>query len=590
MRISNKKYSSPEDLYQNLNLTNLDSKRTLIQIFSGFIAESEIKRIQSIFKEKNSEIAFIGTTTAGEIFNGEAYEHSILVSILEFEETEVRYGFFGDENDYETGVQLARTLFTDKTRVAILFADALNTNGSDLADGISSENPDVPIVGGLAGDNGNLASTFIFNNDGVYCKGVVAAVLNSDKLKVFMNYHLNWQPIGQVMTVTKARKNRLFEIDGRNISDVYTEYLGTKVGENLPHSAIEFPLICFQDRFEICRTFVHQFDDGSLLTLGNLEVGDKVRFSFGNVDLILNDIISCTDNYYSYDPEVVFIYSCTARKTFLQSDIDIELKQVNRLAPCCGFFSYGEFFHRDRRNMLLNLSLTLLMLTEKSSSSPRNKFLAGTLKGYQEKNFFKNKHFLVLDALIHLSNKVIHKLEEVNRELCKSEEKLKELANRDYLTNLYNRRYFNEIATLYFKNAKREKNDISIIVLDIDRFKIINDTYGHNVGDEVIKDLSALLMEHTRECDLVARFGGEEFAILMPFTSKDGAIRIAERIRSVVESHEITVGNAHIKFTISLGVDYVDIEKDLSVLQALDRADIALYAAKNGGRNRVVAN
>ena len=210
MKISNKKYSSLDDLSHNLNLSNLNPKKTLVQIFSGFVAEPEIRQIQSIFKEKNSAIRFIGTTTAGEIFRGEAHEHSIVVSILEFEKTEVSYGFFRSENDYNTGIELARTLFTDTTKVAILFADGLNTNGNDLTDGISSENLAVPIAGGLAGDNGNLAATFVFDNNDVYCKGVVAATLNSDQLKVFTNYHLNWQPIGPIMTLTKAEKNRLF--------------------------------------------------------------------------------------------------------------------------------------------------------------------------------------------------------------------------------------------------------------------------------------------------------------------------------------------------------------------------------------------
>ena len=94
MKISNKKYSSLDDLSHNLNLSNLNPKKTLVQIFSGFVAEPEIRQIQSIFKEKNSAIRFIGTTTAGEIFRGEAHEHSIVVSILEFEKTEVSYGFF----------------------------------------------------------------------------------------------------------------------------------------------------------------------------------------------------------------------------------------------------------------------------------------------------------------------------------------------------------------------------------------------------------------------------------------------------------------------------------------------------------------
>jgi len=582
MKVTNVQYFSIGDLEKNLDISELDSSKTLIQVFSGFVEEIEVKRIQSILQNKNREVVFIGSTTAGEIYEGNVYEKSINVSIIEFSETTIKQDYFINEDDYSLGIQIATSLFTHNTKAIILFIDALRTNGNDVIDGISSVDSTIPLAGGLAGDNGYLKNTYIFDKNGVYSKGSVAVSLNSDTLNVFTEYQLNWQAIGKTMTVTKAEKNRLYEIDGISASEIYRKYLGNRIGDNLPFAATEFPLLKLEnDDLEICRTFTHQFEDGSLLSIGNLEVGDKVRLAFGNVDLILNNTKDKIKQYYSSQPDVILIYSCAARKAFLQSEIAFELRPLNKIAPNIGFFTYGEIYHHGNYNALLNISLTILALSEGN-----DKIIDPVPKQedeVSEKNFIANKHYLALDALTTLSNTVISELEEAKKQL-------KEQANRDYLTGLYNRRYFNEIAQDLIYISKREKKPFSVVMLDIDRFKNVNDTYGHSVGDDVIKTLSNTIIETVRESDVVSRYGGEEFTLLLPFTDKEGAFNIAERIRMNVENKKIiTYDGKIIQFTVSLGVDCVQIS-DTTIEQALNRADSALYIAKESGRNRVVVN
>ena len=157
-------------------------------------------------------------------------------------------------------------------------------------------------------------------------------------------------------------------------------------------------------------------------------------------------------------------------------------------------------------------------------------------------------------------------------EIVRIKNKLKEQASRDYLTNLYNRRYFNEIAQEIIKVAKRENQDYSVIMLDIDKFKNINDRYGHSIGDNVIKLLASLLSKHTRESDIVSRFGGEEFAILLPFTDKNGAHKIAEELRVIIEQQEVKIkGVDSIQFTISLGVCSTSGKQDVEIKYLLDK-------------------
>ena len=197
---------------------------------------------------------------------------------------------------------------------------------------------------------------------------------------------------------------------------------------------------------------------------------------------------------------------------------------------------------------------------------------------------------ILFGAFVILMFFVYHnrKLSFLNKELKKLKDELENQETHDPLTNLYNRRYFNNIAKDVMQIALREHKKLSVLMIDIDFFKKINDTYGHSVGDEVIKKLAFLLIENTRKNDITARFGGEEFVVLLPNTDIDGAVNIAEKIRQASEQEIIKVNeNAHFSFTVSVGVsEILDEDEDIEVV--LKRADKALYKAKESGRNRVV--
>ncbi|WP_457603385.1 diguanylate cyclase [Nitratifractor sp.] len=167
------------------------------------------------------------------------------------------------------------------------------------------------------------------------------------------------------------------------------------------------------------------------------------------------------------------------------------------------------------------------------------------------------------------------------------QEELRLLASIDPMTRLYNRRYFTTMADKILKLARREQNPLSLAILDIDRFKQINDTYGHLAGDRVITALSEKLMGRYRESDLLCRFGGEEFVILMPNTELDVATLLAERTRKEIEKLQVPYNGKTITMTVSIGVSQVDLENEETLDPVLKRADDALYTAKKEGRNQV---
>ena len=180
------------------------------------------------------------------------------------------------------------------------------------------------------------------------------------------------------------------------------------------------------------------------------------------------------------------------------------------------------------------------------------------------------------------------KLVQQTQKLQKAQEELKLLASIDSMTKLFNRRYFLKVSKSILNLAKRNETDTAIIMLDIDKFKNVNDTYGHEVGDDVIIALALELKKTSRKSDIVSRWGGEEFVILLANTNIDGSKIIAEKIRKNIEELVIDLtGDKKLQFTISVGVSQVNNKSNDAIEASINRADIALYKAKENGRNMV---
>ncbi|QBG37561.1 GGDEF domain-containing protein [Litorilituus sediminis] len=180
----------------------------------------------------------------------------------------------------------------------------------------------------------------------------------------------------------------------------------------------------------------------------------------------------------------------------------------------------------------------------------------------------------VTDTAIHKQS-----LELANQELAV-------LSQTDGLTKLFNRNHWEHCLQAEYKRWSRSHHASSLVMLDIDHFKNVNDSYGHMVGDEVIRHLSDLIRSHVRETDVSGRYGGEEFAILLSDTDLSNAKIFAERLRKEVASSVVKHNDIDIQYTISIGI--AEVEKTLSNYEAwIECADAALYRAKEGGRNQV---
>jgi diguanylate cyclase (GGDEF)-like protein len=178
-------------------------------------------------------------------------------------------------------------------------------------------------------------------------------------------------------------------------------------------------------------------------------------------------------------------------------------------------------------------------------------------------------------------------LESANRELQASLNREQVRARTDELTGLHNRRYFLELAERECSVATRHERPLSVVMIDIDHFKQINDTFGHQAGDEVLARVATTVAAQRRTGDIVARYGGEEFMLLLPETTAENALLVAEHLRSAVAADGLDTPAGRAKFTISAGVAALDANTQ-TLEQLIRQADQALYAAKAQGRNRAV--
>lgn len=192
------------------------------------------------------------------------------------------------------------------------------------------------------------------------------------------------------------------------------------------------------------------------------------------------------------------------------------------------------------------------------------------------------------ERMLRLQAELLHRnveYQKANAQLATLTRKLEELANTDELTGLMNRRCTFERLEQAWALAERDSSPLSCIMIDADKFKRINDTYGHPVGDQVLKDIAAVVLAEIRRPDLFGRVGGEEFVLICPSTPRAGAVVVAERMRQAVARHTTTVGDVSVQMTISCGVAERNAESthpdDL-----IRQADELLYRAKEAGRNQ----
>jgi two-component system cell cycle response regulator len=269
----------------------------------------------------------------------------------------------------------------------------------------------------------------------------------------------------------------------------------------------------------------------------------------------------------------------SAFKAAKTSNVDIIL--LDRILPDIDGSDVCRWLKLDQSTR----DIPVIMLTEKGAMTDKVSGLEAGADDYLPKPFDEAE--LNARIYVRLRNKTHQdELKQKNRQLEDMLTRVESLAIMDPLTGIYNRRRFETIFTSEFKRATRYQLPLSCMMIDIDHFKKINDTCGHQEGDTALKEVAQVLQATIREVDTPARWGGEEFVVLSPNTALENGMRAAERVRKAVANHTFT-GLSGNKITVSIGVAAIPATDLNSQDKLIHAADLAMYTAKKNGRNRV---
>jgi anti-sigma regulatory factor (Ser/Thr protein kinase) len=476
-----------------------NEENILIQIFCGD-KKTVLKNILTTLLAELPQAICIGSSTDGEINNSQITTCQTIISISVFYKTTLRTFFVKRKDSYNNGVDLARELCTEDTKLLITFTDGDKTNGESFLKGIQSVNDKIMVSGGMAGDNAHFTQTFVSSQNQIITKGAVGVALDSKVLRVCNAYNFNWSPIGIEHTIDKVEDSRVYQISGMKPLDFYEKYLGEHVAKALPATGIEFPLIAQRNGLPVARAVIQKHKDGSLSFAGNLYEGDVVKLGFGNVELIMNNPVESLFNSCNIkDTQTFFIYSCMARRRYMPSMVDIEIKPFSVIAPTSGFFTYGEFYHNEGSNELLNQTFTIVALSELENSTIEDE---KTSYEIENKNQVISEHARSLQALTHL-------IQQSSQDYNKQSKELEE--GKIYAQNLVNSQ------KQFLKHAVHETNTpLSIIMGNIEMYEMESgkNKYLSNIEvamkniSSIYDDLSYLIKknqvnEATHEMNLV---------------------------------------------------------------------------------------
>lgn len=541
----------------------------LISIYTHWNKPETIREMTRLFCDAFPQAEIAGMTTAGGIENGRMHLRQTIVTIQFFEKSDVHATIydFSKESMSALGERALADCQKEKDLSAVLlFLTQQYYDFEPFLTTLDKLSKDIPICGGYAHTYLQEDGIYVFTRDAILSCGILLITF-SGGVKVMTQSVMGWQPLGRTMTITAMDGPLVIRsLDHEPAAYFYQKYLHSTDFEK---SQLLFPLVRNAHQFRLAVLPLDAKSDGALQTNVISHVGDQVQMAYGDPDQVILSSHKALDHIERFAPEGMLLLSCVTRRYFLKEDVNQILSAYGDFCVAPGGYVNGELIRIEGKTQTTNMTLVSVCFRE--GEAP----LVNTAK--------KHHTPVVLGEALSTVQRLATFITETTKELAETQKQLSFAASHDSFTGLLNRGWIEKMLCRCHEDASTRQLAFSALMIDLDTFKHINDTFGHNKGDEVIREVAAIMKRMIRPTDFAGRWGGDEFVIILPGTTLANARIVASRLQQAFQTIQLP---DHSFLTASIGCTTAS--PDETEQTFYKRMDDALYLAKEGGRNRII--
>ena len=426
------------------------------------------------------------------------------------------------------------------------------------------------IFGGLVGKGTSLQNTpnnelsyneVIFTNDSIKHNGLICILYESKSLKFIHRIGNGWKALGPQLKITKmSNQVTIDELDNKPAIQLYEKYLNIKNDNNFFRNTTIFPIEVVRNGVHVVRQPYICNKDGSLQFVASFSLGESIQLVYGDLNCIIQESRKNQEELATLNLEGILYFSCYDRFISLGNDLSMELILDDNLISSAGFYTYGEIISSKHAPVIQNKSQVIVGMREGEIKEKYHYLPKIKEDKFSEQNETLSRMMFFINA--------------VTQDMNQQNQKLAYLAKIDRLTELLNRGETESLLHSSIQYANNTSQPLSILMIDVDNFKDINDIYGHDMGDTVLKEIAYTIRRNIRSLDFAGRWGGDEFFVILPNIVAKQSTNIAKRIRKQLYKLNITKE----KITTSIGI--ASLTQDETIKTFCKRVDVALYQAK----------
>lgn len=553
-----------------------ESSCLLTTIYFQKSMQSEISSYVNLVKRYLPETLVVGGTSLVSIADGILTTDNIVIIYTIFNDTEIKIISleFNNATAREAGSRLLQQIYAQTNPAAV----QLLVSGYDLytvpfLEELSNAPSNVVFFGGTVNEGSSKETGCIFTGRKTLTHGAVAIIYCGYSLYVHEEHVSGWKALGNEMTITKTSgRFTVQEINGMPIQEIYKKYLNIQWDEYAIDDTIIFPFCFTRHNTTLLRVPRTIHKNGNIDYCADFSVGERVRLAYGDPLTILGEGRNMLLDVIRYQPEAIFCTSCLSRKILLQQDVEKDLDLIRKVCHTSGIYTFDQYIRSHGHIMSTNTMFSVVTMREGKPNAD-----------FKPVDYEDNPIMQTQTKIMSCMN---HFIETICNELNDSNEKLYELAITDRLTGLLNHGEMEQVLEKTIEISRNNAEDMSLMMMDIDDFKYVNDNFGHEAGDIAIETVANIIKQCTESDDIAGRWGGDEFMVIFMVDNSEQAAAKAEKIRQTIEQYRFTK-YPDLKISTSHGISqvkYTDTYTDI-----FNRADKALYAAKNElGKNAVV--